>query len=148
MVKWKRSAVVTVWIRFRTLVISLDWFKFLLLLVAWASCLFASSERYMCDWQLASQVAYECFSFTAVPQTDLRHFNLESSLGSPWSPDGPDRSTQTSLDTRPQNLSRMGNPDAYKCFQDNFRPQDVQYSSLPTLSKVVLRTTLPDIELN
>ena len=40
----------------------------------------------MCNWHLTSQVAYECFSFTAVPQTDLKHFNLESSLGFPWLP--------------------------------------------------------------
>ena len=33
---------------------------------------------------LASQIAYECFPFTAVPPTDLKHFNLESSLGSAW----------------------------------------------------------------
>ena len=35
---------------------------------------------------LASQVAYERFSFTAVPQTDLKHFDLESSLGKAWLP--------------------------------------------------------------
>ena len=33
-------------------------------------------------------------------------------------------------------------PDAFKCFQDNFCPQDVQYSSLPTLSKDVLHAML------
>ena len=35
---------------------------------------------------LACQVAYKCFSFTPVPQTDLKHFNLDSSLGKPWLP--------------------------------------------------------------
>ena len=39
-------------------------------------------------------------------------------------------------------------PDAYTCFQDDFCPEDVLYSSLPTLSKNVLRTMLPDVELN
>ena len=38
--------------------------------------------------------------------------------------------------------------DAYKSFLDCFFPEDVQYSSLPTLSKDVLRTMLPDIEIN
>ena len=48
---------------------------------------------------LASQVAYECFFFTAVPQTDLKHFNLESSLGNAW---WPGQSTQTGLDAFPE----------------------------------------------
>ena len=48
---------------------------------------------------LASQVAYECFSFTAVPQTDLKHFNLESSLGYA-SLTG--QLTQTGLDASPE----------------------------------------------
>ena len=47
----------------------------------------------------ASQVAYECFSFTTVPQTDLKHFNLDSSLGYAWLPGG---STPTGLDTSPE----------------------------------------------
>ena len=38
--------------------------------------------------------------------------------------------------------------DAYKCFQDCFCPEDVQNSSLPTLSKDILREMLPDIEVN
>ena len=51
------------------------------------------SERSFCIFRrihvrlpLASQIAYECFPFTAVPQTDLKHFqvNLESSLGYAW----------------------------------------------------------------
>ena len=33
---------------------------------------------------LACQVAYAFFSFTPVPQTDLKHFNPESSLGRAW----------------------------------------------------------------
>ena len=33
---------------------------------------------------LACQVAYECFSFTPVPQTGLKRFNLESSLDKAW----------------------------------------------------------------
>ena len=36
---------------------------------------------------LASQIAYECFSFTDEPQTDLKHLDLESSLGNAWSID-------------------------------------------------------------
>ena len=49
----------------------------------------------------ASQVAYECFSFTAVPQTDLKYFNLEtkSSLGSAWLTG---KSTPTGLDASPE----------------------------------------------
>ena len=46
------------------------------------------SERSFCIFwrihvrlKLASQVAYERISLTAVPQTDLKQFNLESSLG-------------------------------------------------------------------
>ena len=35
---------------------------------------------------LDCQVAYECLSFTPVPQTDLKHFDFESSLGRPWLP--------------------------------------------------------------
>ena len=49
------------------------------------------SERSFCIFRrihlrltLVSRVAYECFSFTAVPRTDLTHFNLESSLGYAW----------------------------------------------------------------
>ena len=34
----------------------------------------------------ACQVADERFTFTPVPQTDLKHFNPESSLGRPWLP--------------------------------------------------------------
>ena len=49
MAEWERSAVVTVWIRVRTLLVSLVWFEFLLLQVARASGLFASSEGYICD---------------------------------------------------------------------------------------------------
>ena len=76
------SAVVTMRVRVRTLLVSIIWVEFLLLRVAWASSLFASSEGYMCDWQ----VAYERISFTAVPQTDWKHFNLELSLGKAWLP--------------------------------------------------------------
>ena len=47
----------------------------------------------------ASQVAYECFSLTAVPQTDLKHFNLESLLGYAWLPG---KLTQTGLDASPE----------------------------------------------
>ena len=47
----------------------------------------------------SSQIAYECFPFTAVPQTDLKHFNLESSLGSAWL-NG--KSTPTGLDASPE----------------------------------------------
>ena len=49
MAEWEPSAVVIVRIRVRTLLISLVWFEFLLLLVARASGLFASSEGYVCD---------------------------------------------------------------------------------------------------
>ena len=53
------------------------------------------SERSFCIFRrihlllpLAWQVAYECFSFTPVPQTDLlvKHFNLELLLSRPWLP--------------------------------------------------------------
>ena len=43
------------------------------------------SERFFCMFRrihvrlpLACQVAFECFSFAPVPQTDLKHFNLTS----------------------------------------------------------------------
>ena len=49
MAEWECSAVVTVWFRVQILLISLDWFEFLQFRVARASCLFASSEVYMCD---------------------------------------------------------------------------------------------------
>ena len=42
-------------------------------------CIF---RRIYVQLPLASQITYECFPFTAVPPTDLKHFNLESSLGS------------------------------------------------------------------
>ena len=48
---------------------------------------------------LASQIAYECFPFTPVPQTDLKHFNLESSLGYAWLTG---KSTPTGLDASPE----------------------------------------------
>ena len=48
---------------------------------------------------LASQVAYERFSFTAVPQTDLKHFNLESSIGYAWLTG---QLTQKGLDASPE----------------------------------------------
>ena len=48
---------------------------------------------------LARQVTYDCFSFTAVPQKDFKHFNLESSLGYAWLPD---QSMQTDLDASPE----------------------------------------------
>ena len=47
----------------------------------------------------SSQIAYECFPFTAVPQTDLKHFKLESSLGSAWLTG---KSTPTGLDAFPE----------------------------------------------
>ena len=50
MAEWEHLAVVTVWIRVRILVGSHVEYGFLVLLVAWASVLFASSEGYMCDW--------------------------------------------------------------------------------------------------
>ena len=34
----------------------------------------------------ACQVCSECFSFTPVPKTDLKHVNLESLLGKAWLP--------------------------------------------------------------
>ena len=43
----------------------------------------------MCDyyWPAKSpMIAWICFSFTPVPQTDLKHFNLKSSLGKAWPP--------------------------------------------------------------
>ena len=64
------------------------------------------SERSFCIFRgihvrltWASQVAYECFSFTAVPQTDLKYFNLESSLGNAWLTS---KSTPTGLDALPE----------------------------------------------
>ena len=38
--------------------------------------------------------------------------------------------------------------DAYASFRDCFCPEDVQYSSLPTFSKDVLRAMLPSVEIN
>lgn len=38
--------------------------------------------------------------------------------------------------------------DTNKPFQDGFSSEDVPYSSLPTLSKDVLRAMLPDVEIN
>ena len=64
------------------------------------------SERSFCIFRRihvrltwASQVAYECSSFTAVPQTDLKYFNLESSLGSACLTG---KSTPTGLDAFPE----------------------------------------------
>ena len=64
------------------------------------------SERSFCIFRRthvrltwASQVAYECFSFTAVPQTDLKYFTPESSLGNAWLTG---KSTPTGLDTLPE----------------------------------------------
>ena len=64
------------------------------------------SERSFCIFRrihvrlpLASQITYEYFPFTAVPQTDLKHFNLESSLGNAWLTG---KSTPTGLDTLPE----------------------------------------------
>ena len=37
---------------------------------------------------------------------------------------------------------------AYNSFQEDFCPEDVPYSSLPTLSKSVLRAMLPDVEIH
>ena len=57
----------------------------------------SSSRRYP-DSKSAAQ-AYECFSFTTVPQTDLKHFNLQSSLGYAWLTG---QLMQTGLDTFPE----------------------------------------------
>ena len=71
---------------------------------------------------LASQIAYECFPFTAVPQTDLKHFNLESSLGYAWLTG---KSTPTGLDASPEAEShgylRELDPAVVKghCFDEN-----------------------------
>ena len=52
MAEWKRSAIVTVWFRVRTLLVSQVWIEFLQFLVARASDRFASSEGHMryCHW--------------------------------------------------------------------------------------------------
>ena len=48
MAEWERSAIVTVWFRVRTLLVSQVCLEFLQFRVALAD-LFASSEGYMCD---------------------------------------------------------------------------------------------------
>ena len=75
----KRSAVVTVWIRVWTLVISLDWFEFLRFQVAWASGLFAS-----CDWYWPAKSPMSASLSLLCLRLILKHFNLESSLGYAW----------------------------------------------------------------
>ena len=79
---------------------SLTWFVSIFIIAS------GMSERSFCIFRRihvrvtwASQVAYECFSFTAVPQTDLKHFNLQSSLGYAWLPG---QLTQTGLGTSPE----------------------------------------------
>ena len=63
MAELERSAVVTEWIRVRILVGSHVQYGFLVMLVAWASVLFASSEGYMCDWHGPAKSPMSAFFF-------------------------------------------------------------------------------------
>ena len=65
MAELERSAVVTEWITVRILVGSEIEYGFLLLLVAWASVLFASSEGYRCDWHGPAKSPMSAFFFPA-----------------------------------------------------------------------------------
>ena len=59
MAEWERSAIVTVWFRVRTLPVSHIGVEILHFRVAWASDLFGSSERYMCNchWPAKSPIS-------------------------------------------------------------------------------------------
>ena len=66
MAEWERSAVVTVWTRVRTLLVSLVWVEFLQLLVALASGLFASSEGlYLLDARHTSTQGWHTLNMAA-----------------------------------------------------------------------------------
>ena len=60
--EWERSAVVTVWIRVRILMVSYVWFEFLHFRVAWTSDLFAPSKGYVCyfHWRAKSHRFHSC----------------------------------------------------------------------------------------
>ena len=96
MAEWERSAVMALWIRVPTLLVSLFGPGGM---SERSFCIFQRWRRIHVRLPLACQVAYERFAFCTVPQTDLKHYNPESSLGYAWSPG---LSTQAALDASPK----------------------------------------------